>query len=230
MSLRNRPLVWARVAPEEPLPDGLPHNFLRLSGESGPMNRFGKQWSRGDIHPVTGLAFWAYKKYGEQWIDASDLPRRREQIRSIAAIWVAKNRARVCAISRAWQKRNPHKVNSWRRARRKVRHLTDPLFRLRILMGNRIRKHVRQHGCRKNTTTFRVIGCTPAALRQHIEKQFLPGMTWANHANVWEIDHRLPLASAKSATDVLRLSHFSNLQPLWSEVNRAKRDRILSHG
>lgn len=41
----------------------------------------------------------------------------------------------------------------------------------------------------------------------------------------WDIDHIVPLSSAKTEEDVIRLSHFTNLQPLCSEVNRyIKRD------
>jgi len=37
---------------------------------------------------------------------------------------------------------------------------------------------------------------------------------------VWDIDHIIPLSSAETEDDVIRLNHYSNLQPLCSKVNR----------
>lgn len=67
------------------------------------------------------------------------------------------------------------------------------------------------------------LGCTPAELRVHIERQFLKGMSWSNRAD-WHIDHIRPLASF-DLTDPEQLRaacHFSNLRPLWAEDNMRK--------
>lgn len=34
------------------------------------------------------------------------------------------------------------------------------------------------------------------------------------------IDHIVPISSAKSENDVLKLNHYTNLQPLCSKINR----------
>ena len=36
----------------------------------------------------------------------------------------------------------------------------------------------------------------------------------------WDIDHIIPLDTAKTEEDVIRLNHYSNLQPLCSKINR----------
>jgi hypothetical protein len=56
-------------------------------------------------------------------------------------------------------------------------------------------------------------------------------MTWANHGEVWEIDHIMPLA-AFNLTDPNHLkqaSHYTNLRPLWKHLNRIKADAIHDH-
>ena len=67
------------------------------------------------------------------------------------------------------------------------------------------------------------LGCTPAELRVHIERQFLKGMSWANRVD-WHVDHIRPLASFDlTDPDQLRAAcHFSNLRPLWAEDNLRK--------
>ncbi len=47
-------------------------------------------------------------------------------------------------------------------------------------------------------------------------------MSWNNRSE-WHIDHKIPLASAKTKEDVIRLGHYTNLVPLWS-VDNLKRD------
>ena len=62
-------------------------------------------------------------------------------------------------------------------------------------------------------------------------------MTWENHGNwngipselntAWDIDHITPTSSAKTEEELLKLNHYSNLQPLCSYTNRImKRNKI----
>jgi len=59
-------------------------------------------------------------------------------------------------------------------------------------------------------------------------------MTWENWGLYngefnygWDIDHIIPLSSAKNEEDIIILNHYTNLQPLCSKVNRyIKRDLL----
>jgi hypothetical protein len=43
----------------------------------------------------------------------------------------------------------------------------------------------------------------------------------------WDIDHIIPLSSADIEEDIIRLNHYTNLQPLCSKVNREiKKDKL----
>jgi ssDNA-binding Zn-finger/Zn-ribbon topoisomerase 1 len=71
-----------------------------------------------------------------------------------------------------------------------------------------------------------LLGCHHKKIRQHIEKQFKRGMTWANHG-AWHIDHIRPFSSAKNMRELKMLFRWQNIQPLWAEVNLRKgRDTI----
>jgi len=59
---------------------------------------------------------------------------------------------------------------------------------------------------------------------RHLESQFADGMTFKNHGE-WHIDHIKPLFLAKTEEDVIKLSHYTNLQPLWATENRKKRSK-----
>jgi hypothetical protein len=70
-------------------------------------------------------------------------------------------------------------------------------------------------------------------LKAHMERQFLPGMTWDNIGE-WHIDHIVPLASFAYAThedeEFKAAWSLTNLQPLWAQDNlkkNAKRVTLL---
>ena len=55
-------------------------------------------------------------------------------------------------------------------------------------------------------------------------------MNWNNYGNwngypkeintAWDIDHIVPMSTAKTEKDVLKLNHYTNFQPLCSYTNR----------
>ena len=115
-------------------------------------------------------------------------------------------------------------INKARRKRRK----SDPIFKLTVSMRTRLGMFLRTRNIRKTNTTFKIIGCTPEFLKEHLEKQFTPGMTWKNHSlKGWHVDHIIPLNSAKTLEDKYKLCHYTNLQPLWAPDNWKKSDKII---
>ena len=49
-------------------------------------------------------------------------------------------------------------------------------------------------------------------------------MNWENRG-LWHIDHIIPLATAKTEDEIIRLNHYTNLQPLWAIDNLKKGTR-----
>lgn len=70
-----------------------------------------------------------------------------------------------------------------------------------------------------------MLGCDWSHLKTHLESKFTDGMSWENRS-MWHIDHIIPLASAKSIEEVVKLCHYTNLQPLWAEENLSKGTKI----
>ena len=67
------------------------------------------------------------------------------------------------------------------------------------------------------------VGCSPAFLREHLERLFSDGMTWENQGE-WHVDHIRPCASFDLSTEEekKRCFHYTNLQPLWATDNLSK--------
>jgi len=81
---------------------------------------------------------------------------------------------------------------------------------------------------RSGLTCFAMTGYNGHQLRAHLEKQFLPGMTWQNRED-WHIDHIVPIAHFGSyrAGDAAFTACWSltNLRPCWALQNQKKGPR-----
>jgi hypothetical protein len=122
--------------------------------------------------------------------------------------------------------RTPERCNK-RRARDRVRYKTDIQYAIRARLRSRLKTYLKNHGIRKTDRTFDLIGCSVGFLVKHLERQFLPGMSWDN-ASLWHIDHKQPIASFDLTDSEQQRAcfHYSNLQPLWWHINlRVKRDK-----
>jgi hypothetical protein len=102
---------------------------------------------------------------------------------------------------------------------------TDPMYALIGRVRARLNEVFRINGYTKRSKSQEIIGCSYEFLRGYIESKFVDGMTWENR-NLWHIDHIIPLSSAKCEMDIIKLSHYTNLQPLWAEDNQRKGNKF----
>lgn len=122
---------------------------------------------------------------------------------------------------------NKIKSNKYRKARLALLVKTSPLHAMKARVRRRI-THILK-GTSKSMTSEQMLGCDWQELKSHIEQQFRDGMDWDNIGE-WEVDHIVPLSSAKTIEDVIRLSHHTNLQPLWTYENRVKGSKTAVDG
>lgn len=144
----------------------------------------------------------------------------REKRRAKTKEWEVKNRERRKEQSNKWVK---DKYNS------------DPTFRLLWNLRIRIRLALKSKGLNKDKKTNDIIGCSSLYLREYIESKFESWMNWDNYGKYngeenfgWDIDHIIPISSAKCLGDIYNLSHYTNLQPLCSFQNRCIKRNTIS--
>jgi hypothetical protein len=126
---------------------------------------------------------------------------------------------------RKYYKNNKNKIRELNRRYEQSKYQSDILFRLRKNIRSRIGNAFRLAGYGKNSKTYTMLGCNFEELKQHIEKQFVDGMSWDNRSK-WHIDHIIPLSSAKSENELIALNHYTNLQPLWAIDNLTKGNKF----
>ena len=146
-----------------------------------------------------------------------------DRIRERGREYRKKNRDRIREQKRIWAQKNRHLVRSSRRNR----FQSDPKARLANNMRTSLRRYLTQN--KKNgRRSFEIIGCSKEELMSHLESKFRDGMTWQNYGSYWHVDHIVPLSSAKDTDEVLRLCHWTNLQPLTAFENISKGARIFA--
>jgi len=116
--------------------------------------------------------------------------------------------------------------NDSKKKSEKERRDTDPIFAMKKRVSCRIRNYMSREGYEKKLRTHEILGIDWPGFKEHIERQFVNGMSWGNRDR-WHIDHIIPLDSAICEDDVIRLNHYTNLQPLWVEDNLRKGSKIL---
>lgn len=77
--------------------------------------------------------------------------------------------------------------------------------------------------------TESLIGYSFAELKDHLEKQFVYGMSWENMGE-WHVDHIIPLSSftisGADDPEIKRAWGMPNLRPLWAKANIIKKDKM----
>jgi len=118
-----------------------------------------------------------------------------------------------------------HQSEKFKAYQKKYR--TGILVRLSLNMRRRVSLFLKSKVIRKTSKTFQYVGCTPKELKTYLENKFQPGMTWDNYGmNGWHIDHITALSRAKTEDELMKLFHFTNLQPLWAKENQKKYNKI----
>ena len=131
---------------------------------------------------------------------------------------------RISAYNKEYRKKESFKEYVKGYYRRKFDN--DEIYKVKLLIRNRISKAVRRNS--KRGKSLELLGCSVEFLKRHLEKQFLPGMTWDNYGSEWEIDHIVPCSLFDMSDKWHQFVCFNwrNLQPLWTKDNQVKHNML----
>lgn len=162
--------------------------------------------------------------------------KNRDKELAYAKRYRAKNRDRILDANKKWKEQNPEKVKSdwdawyaangktWGAARRAV-----PRNKIDSAISRGIHESI---GDKKAGRSWEsLVGYTVDELMRHLEKLFLPGMTFDNYGKGgWHIDHKVPKSvhnyTSPEHSDFKRCWGLKNLQPLWERDNLVKHAKL----
>jgi len=135
-----------------------------------------------------------YLSYGKKYREEHP-----DEMRKYKRKWGEKNRLMLNERRNKFNRENPH-IYAWR---------------------SLLRNTLKRMGTEKEGHTVDLLGFSALELKEHLEKLFLPEMSWENYGE-WHIDHIKPVSSFDKSTPANIVCALSNLQPLWAttrEIN-----------
>lgn len=145
-------------------------------------------------------------------------------------MWWRNNRERHRENTAKWRSNNIDRAREVSRIEQALRRST-PWGRITNRVCPVMHRGVRSksHGWGKYNEALGYRWCD---LRDHLEKQFSPAMTWENWGDVWEVDHIVPISTFRyesiDCPEFKRAWSLSNLRPLLRDENAAKGSKLLS--
>ena len=132
-----------------------------------------------------------------------------------------KNKDKIRDRLKRYRQEHRQEINEYFRNKYK----TDINYKLSELLRNRVRNAIKSY--KRPGSAVKDLGCTVQELKEHLELQFKPGMTWDNHGQ-WHIDHIKPLSifDLSDPEQFMEACHYSNLQPLWAKDNLSKSNKV----
>ena len=147
----------------------------------------------------------------------------REENKDKIKKWKEENKEKIKEQRKKYREQNKDKINQYENKKRKE----DPLYGLRNNIRSSITTMLHRKGYSKNSKTIEILGCSFEEFFLYLESKFEPWMNWDNRGLYngtpnygWDIDHIIPSSSGLTEEKIIKLNHYTNLQPLCSYINR----------
>ena len=154
-----------------------------------------------------------------------------------------RNKEKVYERYKKWALDNPEKMKKARKESiKKKPDLYKEINRrcsrkTRLIPKNRLSRNiscaisVALKGNKKSRHWEDLVGYTISDIKGHLEKHFLPGMTWENYGKYgWHIDHTIPISAfnfdAPEHIDFKKCWRLANLKPMWAFDNLRKHNKL----
>ncbi len=144
--------------------------------------------------------------------------------------WKANNKYKIRLTNKKYTDNNKDKIKMYRKKYKNEQFLNNPIYKLKESLRSMITRSFKIKGLHKNNKTIEILGCSFEDFKTYLESLWEPWMNWDNKGNwngypktiniSWDIDHIIPLSIATTEEDVIKLNHYTNLQPLCSYTNR----------
>jgi hypothetical protein len=167
---------------------------------------------------------------GKKASDKRTYLKHKEKKLEYHKIWSEQNKEHLKKYIKEYRENNVDKIRQIKRDYERNRKARDPLYKLISNFRTAIYTVLKESNVDKYGHYFDVLQYTPEELINHLEKQFVPDMTWDNYG-IWHVDHKLPITSfdiqEMGDEEFMKCWCLDNLQPMWGEENIRKSNKIL---
>ena len=173
--------------------------------------------------------------------------KNRDKIRTRKKLYALKNKEKIKTTQAEFRKTHREYLLQYHKIYKAQRNITDPTFKLRMMVSGSIGKAMKKNNSKKNGSCLAYLPYSIAELRTYIENLFEPWMTWKNHGEYriktwddndqstwkWQLDHIIPHSDLPytSMTDenFQKAWSLSNLRPYSAKLNHDEGVKRLRH-
>jgi hypothetical protein len=172
-----------------------------------------------------------YKNWSKfQELSKEYYEKNKEKIKKNWGEWYIKNKEDHCAKVKKWRSENIEKHNETHRNYNKLRKETDNLYKfcsnVRTLIHSSFTRN--NKNLKKRIKTEKIIGCSLEEFKEYILNKCPKGTTLKDFGRYgYHIDHIIPISTANTEEDIIKLCNYTNLQPLWWKDNLNKSNKIV---
>lgn len=174
-----------------------------------------KKYNETYIRPKESID--RHKQKNKEW-----KMKNKEYVREYARNYDNEHREEKNQRNRKWRENNKDKVRIYQQKDYKKRR-NDAVLKLKGQVRNMLVRSFAKKGLRKSKKLEEIVKCDIDFLIKHLYQTFKDnyGYEW-NEKEPVHIDHIIPLATANTEEDVIKLCHYSNLQLLKAKHNLSK--------
>lgn len=150
----------------------------------------------------------------------------KENIKEKNKLYKIKHKNEISEYMKKYRKDNKSKINEKKKMYEKE-HYKIKENKLKVNIRNLLSKCFLKKGYKKNTKSEKILGCNYAMFTEHLLNTFKKnyGYEWDGIEKV-HIDHIIPLATAKTEEEIIKLCNYKNLQLLKAKDNIIKKDKL----
>jgi len=166
------------------------------------------------------------KQYNKEWII-----KNKERYDAYMKEYSIKKREHKSIYNKEWVKNNRDKKRETHRLGQRRRR-QDETYNFYCHIRSFILASFKRNK-RNITKTLKseiILGCTLDKFRVYVLSKCPEGTTLKDFGRYgYHIDHIIPISTANTKEEVIKLCHYTNLQPLWCTENLAKSNKIIEY-
>lgn len=150
----------------------------------------------------------------------------RQKIREINLAYRLNNKEKIAAKDKRYYESHGKLVYQRRKEYFSNLYRNNIHYRLRVNIRGHIKRSIRNITGLNIRGSVTNCGYTVKQLKDHIENNFIEGMSWDNQGE-WHIDHRVPISDfiSRGITEPSIINALDNLRPMWKKHNLMKNNK-----
>lgn len=160
-------------------------------------------------------------KNNKEWYN-----KHKQQVKERNEKYRKENQELIKKLNKNWKEKNKEHIKNYKRQKYYI-DKNDDFYKLKIQTRHLIFKAFERKGYKKNSKTEQILGCDYETFIKYLLETYKKnyGVEWNKEEKV-HIDHIIPLSTAKTEEEVIKLNYYTNLQLLKAEDNLHKSNKL----